>query len=406
MRICLDSRLIEKGDYFVPVKGFAFDGHTFIDSAIEKGAAGIIEEEKLYELASQKLSSINPKVIAITGSLGKSTMRDFISTFLSSKYSICIGTLNTKLGLAVNIINDLKPSDEFFVAETGMDHKGELKETGNFIKPDYVVLTSIRESHMGKLGTLEDIKHAKAEIFKTIKPKGKVFLNWDDKNIRDVESLIPEGIKKIKYSLKLVPKYFKSLKFNFIGSHNYLHALGAIMLSKEFGFSEKEIINLSSQLKTPKGRLNIIEGINGSTIIDDSYNASSPDSIISGIKAAIDYYSKNKLRGNKILILGAMLELGNFEDDAHKIVGEFIKSSKIDKIVLVGETAKKYQIPKTNLTDDPIKASELIKSELKKGDIIYVKASQGIRLDKTVLKLMLHPEDARDLLPRQDARWK
>src|SRR3989344_9294770 len=124
MKVALDSRLIKKGEYFVPVKGESFDGHKFIDDALKNGAKGIIEENKLYELASKKLGEIDPIVIAITGSVGKSTMRDFVSTLISQKYKICVGSLNTKLGLATNIINDLKAGDRFFVAEWGMDYAG------------------------------------------------------------------------------------------------------------------------------------------------------------------------------------------------------------------------------------------------------------------------------------------
>src|SRR3990167_2481985 len=98
IHVCLDSRLVMPGDYFVPIVGESVDGHKYIDSAIKNGAVGIIEESELYEIASEKLASVNPKVIAITGSVGKTTMRNFLSTILSEKYKVCVGSLNTKLG--------------------------------------------------------------------------------------------------------------------------------------------------------------------------------------------------------------------------------------------------------------------------------------------------------------------
>jgi len=145
LSVNLDSRLIKPGEYFVPVKGEFTDGHKYIDNALKNGAKGIIEVEELYKIAQRKLKSIDPTIIAITGSVGKSTTRDFVYTLISTQYRAAKGTLNTKLGLATNIINDLKFGDEFFIAEAGMDKLEELTATGRFLNPDIVVCTAIKK---------------------------------------------------------------------------------------------------------------------------------------------------------------------------------------------------------------------------------------------------------------------
>ena len=414
IHVCLDSLLVMPGDYFVPVVGESVDGHKYIDSAIKNGAVGIIEESELYEIASKKLKNINPKVIAITGSVGKTTMRNFLSTILSEKYKVCVGSLNTKLGLAVNIVNDLKVSDEIFVAETGMDHSGELLETGNFIKPEYAVITNISHSHMAKLGSLEAIKRAKSELLETVIPNGKVFLNWDSENVHDAVNFVPKNVEIVKYSLKNFSNEIdlKNLKLNFIGEHNYLNATGAVLVSKELGLSQDEIKRGLEKIKPEKGRLNILKGISGLIIIDDTYNAS-PVSMIAGIKAASDYYKKLNLAGRRIAVIGGMLELGDYEELGHKICGEELIKNGYSEIILVGGLAKKYfpflpKVVSIHYCEDIGTAVAIIKSKINptKGDIILVKASQGIRLEKVVKEILQDPSLAQSLLVRQDERWK
>ncbi|PIR42482.1 hypothetical protein CO058_03675 [candidate division WWE3 bacterium CG_4_9_14_0_2_um_filter_35_11] len=412
-RVSIDSRLVKPGDYFVPVVGETSNGHDYIDSAIKNGAVGVIEEQELYEIASEKLAIINPKVIAITGSVGKTTMRNFLSTILSEKYKVCVGSLNTKLGLAVNIVNSLKDTDEVFVAEAGMDRAGELLETGNFIKPEYAVITNISQSHMAKLGSLEAIKRAKAELLETITLGGKAFLNWDSENVRDIIGFVPENVEIIKYSLENLESEIdlKNLKLNFIVGPNYLNAIGAILICMKLGLSVEETIGGLEKIKPEKGRLNILKGINNSTIIDDTYNAS-PVSMIAGIKATSDYYSKSNLNGRKIAVIGGMLELGLYEDEGHKVSGEEILKEGFSEVVLVGELAKKYCIKDTPgvivfACLDVVSAIEIIKNKIKpkEGDIILVKASQGIRLEKVVKEILLDTSLAQSLLVRQDERW-
>lgn len=414
-KVSLDSRLVQPGDYFVPVRGENVDGHKFIGDAMESGAVGIVEEDDLYELASRRLERISPTVIAITGSVGKTTMRGFVAAMLSVKYKVCSGILNTKLGLASNIINDMEKGTEFFVAETGMDRAGELTETGKFIKPGAAMLTNISETHMEGLGSLGAIKAAKAEILQTLPKDGVAFLNWDNGHIREVSiqtpgEIVRYGTDQGDYTEEMLPK-----DLPVIGEHNRLNAVGTYAVGSYFGLSGAELLEGLDQLRPSKGRLNRLEGVNGSVIFDDTYN-SSPISATYALRSVADYHFRNNLEGRNLVVLGGMLELGDFEDDAHRIVGEEVANNGFDVVVLVGELAKKIaQSQKLRQSrieiryvEDSVGAGEFVRNILnpKKGDVILVKASQGIRLEKTVERLLKDPSKATRLLVRQDARWR
>ena len=406
MKVCLDSRLIKKGDYFVPVLGEENDGHKYIEVAIKNGARGVIEEQDLYKLASKKLFRIKPFVIAITGSVGKTTTREYVSQMLSNKYSVCVGNLNTKLGLAVNIINNMSDDCKFFVAECGMDKKGELTETGNFIKPKIVVLTNVSESHLGKLGSLQDVKNAKAELVRILPKNGVVYVNQNSKNAVEIAKKYAPG-KLIYYGDKSIFSkiFMDNLRVN--GEHNIVNAHAAYLLAKYFKVNL--LYRHLKKLKQPKGRFNKLKGVSGSIIYDDSYN-SSPESCINALKS-IDNLGKKR----KTAILGGMLELGSFETTGHRKVGDFLSTLSFDYVVLVGELAQKINtknLVKSNLQifgcKNPQEASTLVlnKIKLQKKDIILVKASQGIRLEKTVKLLLDNSQKAEKLLVRQDARWQ
>ena len=419
LKVCLDSRLVKLGEYFIPIKGESFDGHKFVKSALEKGAAGIIEESELYELATHKLQRINPMIIAVTGSVGKSTMTNFLKTLLSVQYKTCLGNLNTKLGLATNIINDMNDDCEMFIAECGMDRAGELLETSEFIAPDIAVIVNISESHMEKLGSLEAIKKAKMELTHHLKPNGRVFVNWDNENIRDAIKYIPEKFEIIKYGENLNPnlsEIISKIKFEFIGLHNYLNILGAAEVGLAAGLTEHSLIKGLEKVETPKGRLKIIKGINGSILIDDTYN-SSPVSCSSAIKSVSKYFKEKDLTGRKIAILGGMLELGDFENEGHEKVGYTLIENNFDDVILVGELAKKIfpnypnvepENLRLHLCENSDQVGQYVVENMnpEEGDIILIKGSQGIRLERAVKALMQNPYDAEKLLVRQDDRWK
>jgi UDP-N-acetylmuramoyl-tripeptide--D-alanyl-D-alanine ligase len=415
MKVCLDSRLINQGDFFVPVKGETFDGHQFIEQALKKGASGVIEEEELYKLASEKLKKIKPLVIAITGSVGKSTTREFIIKILSQKFEICDGYLNTKLGLATNIINEMSDTCQIFVAECGMDKKGELGQTGAFIEPDIVFLTHISESHIEKLGSIQAIKDAKSELIKSVKEGGIGFFNWSNPDVIDIACkfppryIVPYGIKPNSFFEKLSDADNIAKDF---GEHNLINLDGAILLAKHLGIEDAKILEAIKKLKTPKGRLSRFQGIKGSIIFDDTYNAS-PASTLAGLKFVSEFYENNKPQGRKIAVLGGMLELGNFEDEGHTKVGDGVGEQRFEVLLVVGELAQKILMSKSLKNtqifqaQDVEQAVEILKNEvaIAEGDVLLVKGSQGIRMEKVVEGILLNPDQDKKNLVRQDERW-
>lgn len=412
MKVCLDSRTIKPGEYFVPVKGENSDGHDYIESAKSNGAVGVIEVEELYKLASEKLSKIHPKVIAITGSVGKTTTREYIVTLLSSQFVVCNGNLNTKLGLATSIVNEMQDNCQFFVAECGMDRKGELAEVGAFIKPDIVVLTNISESHMEKLGTMDDIIEAKAELVQSLSPDtGVAYLNWTNPFVRLIADKYPPH-KIVQYGEDFERELTENS--NLIGDHNLMNLQCAYKIAKNFNVQSKNLVDALHSIKSPKGRLNHLDGINGSIIFDDTYN-SSPVSCLASLKAIRDFSYNKNLNGRKIAVLGGMLELGSFEKEGHKAVGEAVLEYDVDILLLVGELAQKIllgipQIPPTLKilsAPDIESAVKIINEEIQPrlGDVILVKASQGIRLEKVVAEILADKSIAKDVLVRQDEKW-
>ncbi len=413
IKVCLDSRLIKKGDYFVPIKGENFNGYDYIESALKNGAKGIIEESDLYDIAVKKLKEIKPIVIAITGSVGKTSTSRYIYKLLKNKYNAYLGYLNTKLGLAVNILNDLKTDADFFIAECGMDRKGELFETGTFIQPDSVVLTNISESHAEKLGTLEDIKEAKSELIKTLDPKkGVLFFNSSFKDVVSVADSF-KTIKKIPYGIPSKNSIVYKGTPNLIGIHQKTNANAAVVVSKYYGCSVTKKSLMS--LKPEKGRFNILKGMGGSTLIDDTYNASRVSTLAS-LKAYKNYV-EGKDFSRRFIVLGHMAELGIYEKQSHISVGDFIGkySAFFDLVILVGSKSLLYskssffiqkKIP-YKYFETHKEVLDYINNQIKptNKDIFLFKGSQSARLELVLKNLLYNPKIAKKVLVRQDARW-
>ncbi len=429
MKVCLDSRLIRPGEYFVAVKGEKFDGHQFVDEALKKGAAGVLEEEELYELAKKRLEKIKPEVIAVTGSTAKTSTKEAIAAVLSEKFKILKSaeTLNTKLGLAAEIVNNLKKSHQKLVVEVGMDRLGEIKKTCQLIKPRIGVVTFINPTHQEKLKTLENIIRAKGELLEALPKDGVAILNWDDENVRSLSRSFAnaqDDIRAVWYGKNHVaathasPEIhpdFITVKIPLLGEHQIYNALAAAAVGKVCGLTAVEINSGLKKLKPLKGRLNLLDGINGAKILDDTYN-SSPKSAAAALKVLKEFPAKRK-----IAVLGDMLELGSFEEEAHRLVGQMVAESKVDFLITIGERAKvicssavycapeggrtKVRYYSTGLHDEVFK---LLKNKIKlrKGDIILVKGSRGMQMERIVEKLLKDPSKAKDLLVCQDIRWK
>ena len=281
MKVCLDSRLIRAGDYFVPIKGIHFDGYDFIDAAIDAGAAGILEEKKFYKLAQKQLRKTKPVIVGVAGSVGKSTARAYLTQILSTKKRVLEGTLNTKLGLSLNIVNNLTDQN-IMVAELGIDKLGEMKEVTDFLKPDFVMLTKLEKEHLQFLKNIDDVIGENLIAIRNSNRK-LGYVNSDDK-----ELMTKKVGEIIYYSLDDLTDDLKKI-INDLGlpKHDQDYLAGIYKIVRDhFDFSKKDFIQGLRKIKKLKGRLKLIQGAEKCLIVDDSYNAVCDESVIRGIEYA------------------------------------------------------------------------------------------------------------------------
>ena len=424
-----DTRTIQKGDIYIGIKGEKFDGSNFWNQALDAGATAVIisniqiskeEKEKykdktiiqvedtfeaLYEIAKYKRSLYNIPVIAVTGSVGKTSTKDIIASVVSQKYKT-LKTEGNNIGLPLTI---LKLKDhEALVVEMGMNHFGEISLLTNIAKPTLAVITNIGTSHIGNLGSRENILKAKLEILEGMKIPRVIINNdndllhkWYEENKEKIEihtyginnssDVIAEKIELGEEKSKFVVKT-SSEKVNIDvpvgGEHFVYNALCGFMVGKVLGLTAKEIQNGISKFELTKKRMDIRVLKNGATLINDSYNAS-----YESMKASLKYLSsRTDLR--KIAVLGDMLELGDFSKELHEKVGEEVANDNIDVLICRGEFAKNI-ISKANKNKKTqcilLQNNEEILSKLqeilKEGDGVLIKASNGMKFYEICQKL-------------------
>ena len=427
-----DTRTIQKGDIYIGIKGEKFDGSNFWNQALDAGATAVLisniqiskeEKEKykdktiiqvedtleaLYEIAKYKRSLYNIPVIAVTGSVGKTSTKDIIASVVSQKYKTLKteGNNNNNIGLPLTI---LKLKDhEALVVEMGMNHFGEIRLLTNIAKPTLAVITNIGTSHIGNLGSRENILKAKLEILEGMKIPRVIINNdndllhkWYEENKEKIEihtyginnssDIIAEKIELGEEKSKFVAKT-SSEKVNIDvpvgGEHFVYNALCGFMVGKILGLSSKEIQNGISKFELTKKRMDIRVLKNGATLINDSYNAS-----YESMKASLKYLS-SRTDFRKIAVLGDMLELGDFSKELHEKVGEEVANDNIDVLICRGEFAKNI-ISKANenkktqciLLQNNEEILSKLQEILKEGDVVLIKASNGMKFYEICQKL-------------------
>ena len=422
--VSIDTRTINKGDIFIALKGKIYDGHNFIKVAEQKGACAIISSEKidsslpvimvkdtlkaLQQLASYYRHSLeNLKVIAVTGSNGKTTTKNMVSTVLSSKYKVFSTdrNYNNEIGLPMSIF-EIDDTYEFAVLEMGMNHLGEIKTLSDIAKPDIAVVTNIGKAHIGNLVSQENILQAKLEITSGLKNNGTLILSSDDKFLKNIKSEkfkvlfvgcnslsnnylcatnIESNNNSINFEVEYQNKIF-SCSIPVLGKHNVINSLIAICCGEHFGINiENSIKSLQHYLPSPM-RCEKSE-INGITIIKDYYN-SSPESV----KCAIEVLSKYKTNGKKIAILGQMSELGLESENEHFNLGDLCKDKKISHSFFIGKDFKCFENGvETNCTcyneNERIYFLESIRKYIEEknitsGDIILIKGSRNMKMEE------------------------
>lgn len=413
VRISTDTRTIEKGDFYLPLKGVSFDGEKFINQAIEKGAIGAfcttpqtVENQvtllqvddtlKAYlELANFRREKLNYTVVAITGSSGKTTTKELVASVLSEKFKTFKTTLNhnNEIGFCQTIFE--APDDtQVLVLEMGMRGLGEIELLSKYSEPDITIISNVGTAHIGRLGSRENIAKAKCEIVKY--QRGNVFIAHDDELIKNTVQFDGE---KIYYSLrdvKILEKKEHYSKFeyqnniyelNVGGDYNIENALSAINAGMKLGMNVEEIQDGLKKYAPIEKRWEAVNA-NGYEIINDSYNAN-PESMRAFIDTIFELYK------NSVIILGDMGELGDDEIRYHKELGIYINSHKNltdDIMVLSIGNLSKY------ITDEVKKcyskhfetiedAVDFIKNNVIQRRKIFLKASRSMKFERIIEEL-------------------
>ena len=433
-RISIDSRTLENGDFFIPLLGEKQNGHQFIDEALSKGAIGFLTsvypdnldiknkldlekiiilvedtQKALEELAKYVRGKYNYEVVAITGSIGKTVVKEMISSVLSQKFKVGVapGNYNTEIGVPLTIFS-YNDDINILVLELAMRGLKQITRLAKICKPKIGVMTLIDNTHIELLGTIENIVKAKSELIREIPEDGITILCRDDRWYQHFFSISKS--KVIDYGLEsnsqvlakdvvlddmAKPKFklcFKDetveVKLQTSGSHYVINSLAAAAVGISYKMDLYKIKEGLEKVKPMEMRMEIKKGIKDTLIINDSYNAN-----VTSTKAAIKVlsYLKRKRGGRAIAILGDMLELGKLTKISHENVGKFVVEKGVDLLITCGENAE--MISKGALDRGMVKdniyhfasnqeVKENILNLIKSKDVVLVKASRAMTFDE------------------------
>lgn len=429
----IDSRIITDGDCFVAIKGENNNGNQFLEMALEKGASVCLVDEEpdgkllekyndrtiikventinaLQQIAKYKRSLYDIPVVAVTGSVGKTSTKDIIANVLGQKYKVLKteGNFNNHLGLPLTL---LKLKDHTaVVVEMGMNHFNEISVLTDIAKPTIAVITNIGTSHIGNLGSRENILKAKLEILEGLHENGKIIINNDNDllcnwaqtvdrgnvftyGIENKSDFIPYNIEENNnetvYGVNIENKKY-IVKVPVMGRHFIYNSLCTIAVARALNIEPEKIIQGISDFKLTAKRMDFRNIGNGAIVLADYYNASY-DSVKSALEVVKDYQAKRK-----IAVLGDMLELGEFSEKLHQDVGIEVYNNKIDILITVGEfskyiakSAKELGTKEIYECENNSEAAKILKEKIKEGDLILLKASNGMHFGEILEKIDL-----------------
>lgn len=420
--VAIDTRKIEKGCLFICIVGERFDAHQFVDEAFEKGASAVmvsrdIDTDKPYvkvdDTAKQLLklsgwyrSRFDIPVIGLTGSVGKTTTKEFTHLVVNSKYNSIKteGNLNNEIGLP-QMLFKIDSKTEAAVIEMGMNHFGEIHRLSQAAQPTLGIITNIGVSHIENLGSRKGILKAKLEILDGLKKGSPLLLNGDNDLLSAVKNddykiyfyavdsdadFKASDIKEELNSTTFTVKYFggeQQITIPAVGIHNVYNALVA--------FAAGILLDIDSETAAaalaeyaPSGMRQRVVNVGGITSIEDCYNAS-PDSMRAGLSTL------SGIKGDKkIAVLSDMLELGDYSADAHREVGRMAAENKIDYLLCVGndakyivDGAKKNGLENAFLFDSKSALADKLFEITEKGDAVLFKASRGMKLEDVISEI-------------------
>lgn len=414
----VDSRKVEPGEVFCALKGERVDGHLFLEEAKQRGAVlGIVDKSYkgssslplltledvltgLQNLAREAIAARGVKIAAVTGSVGKTTCKDFISELAKARFKISksAGNSNSQIGLPLTILNNTTGDEEWLILEMGMTEAGQIKKLVEIAPPTIALITQVALVHSSNFASITDIAKAKGEIFSHPKTKlGLLPYEIEDYEILSKLGTCPKSSfslsseKADRYLKKAGREFFLHQKkqvlgpfsFPIIGEHHEHNFAAALSCALELGLTEEEIKQRVPFLELPEKRFQFIEK-RGVLFIDDSYNASEIS-----VKAALKHLPTPSKKGAKVAVLGSMLDLGNFSLECHRRVGvEALKYA--DKLFCFGKECHPMvevwhnERREAHLFDERNALMDALRSSLKEGDVVLLKGSRSKQLWKVL----------------------
>jgi UDP-N-acetylmuramoyl-tripeptide--D-alanyl-D-alanine ligase len=423
-KISTDSRTIKPGELFVGLRGENFEGHDYIEAAARAGASGALVDlnwqgsipgnfallraadtlQAYQNLAANYRKSLPLKVLAITGSNGKTSTKDFAASVLARKFRVTKteGNFNNHVGLPRTIL-EATSDDEIGVWEIGMNHPGEIAALSKIAAPDAAIITNIGVAHIEFMGSREAIATEKGALAETVGPQGTVILNADDRFSEGIAKrtrarVVSAGMTGGSVRAIEIRQSAEGSEFTIVegahrcraqlpvaGSHMVQNALLAVAAGRAFGLSIEECAAGLAAAPLTKARLQIKE-IGGVQFLDDSYNAN-PDSM----KAALRTLVELDAEGKRIAVLGEMRELGTESERGHREVGETAATLGVDQLITIGETAEMIAegartagLDKISSARSTSEAAKLLGEIAEPGDLVLIKGSRGARTEEVI----------------------
>jgi len=371
MKVSIDSRTIEPGDYFIPVKGPHVNGRDFIPDAIQKG--GRLLDVDIHAFTKKYRKKLSCAVVAITGSAGKTTTKDILYSVLSRKYKVVKTkeNQNNEYGVPLTLLSAEADTDICLV-ELGMRKKKDIDFLTRLVRPTHVIITNIGLAHIEFFKSQKELATAKSEIF--LPPCA-----WENKSRTAFINF------STPFAEKLTNKA-RGYAYNVIGFSGKTYMDTTVNLCYEvghhFSISDEDIQAGIASYESSKHRLSVSRH-KGATIIDDTYN-SNPD----GVRYALEFLRRHE--GRKILVFGDMLELGSMSEQAHKAVIEQALDAGVDILFTYGNESRVMvsEDLSTMHFDSKETLVALLRSEIKSGDVILVKGSRGLKMETIIEELL------------------
>jgi UDP-N-acetylmuramoyl-tripeptide--D-alanyl-D-alanine ligase len=419
-----DSRAIKAGEVFIALVGERFNGHAFLRQVAEAKASAVIisdgaaaaqlldyqgaviivadTQRALGDLAAWHRRKLRCRVVAITGSCGKTSVKEMLGQILSTQFRgrRPESSFNNFIGVPLTILRS-QPGDDYLLVELGTNAPGEMRHLAAIASPDMAVVTCVGPSHLEGLGSIEGVAHEKEELVRALTPAGVAVLNCDDERVRTMAEatkarVVTFGLSDGDVRAENVVTEPRAVTFRLNsgadvrvpvpGRHNVMNALAAIAVAREMGMADPAIVAALARYRPPKMRLvrEVLPG--GVTLIDDAYNANLMSSV-----AALEVLCDQPTTGRRVLVQGDMLELGSHAAELHKELGRSIGQSCVNLLVTVGtETkatslvaAERKNLVRLHFPDSQTAAGEVVEL-LAPGDVVLVKGSRGMAMEYVV----------------------